>query len=172
MIIDLRKDAALLRNMLVRCVMRYSTANRSPVGRSFHPPVTRVDVYFTLGDGTSIPHIYLDLDTRPGSEPDGRATHTMYDFAEMHEWGSASRYLSLADENRWPVILPNGKAAQCSSAELEQHVVSMMVEVLKSARDQAVFKDFPKGERCELGVQSHEGIGWPPYEERGKENLA
>ncbi|HSU54355.1 MAG TPA: hypothetical protein VLT36_09870 [Candidatus Dormibacteraeota bacterium] len=96
----------------------------------------------------------------------------MYDFAEMHEWGSAMRYLSERDENRWPVILPDGKAIDSSCAELEQRVVNMMAEVLKSARDQGVFKDLPKGERCQLGVQSHNGIGWPPHDERGNENLA
>src|SRR5436305_1431669 len=81
MIIDLRKDAAFLRDMPVRCVLRYSTAAAGKVGKPFHPPVTRLDFVYTLGDGTSIPYVCLQLDTKEGSEPDGNPTHKLYDYA-------------------------------------------------------------------------------------------
>jgi len=47
-----------------------------------------------------------------------------------------------------------------------------MKHALLTARDQGWFKQLPKAERCELGVENMEGFyGWPIYEDRGKENL-
>jgi hypothetical protein len=153
--------------------MRYSTAARGRVGKPFHPPVTRVDFVFTLGDGTSIPYVCLHLDTKEGSEPDGNPTHQMYDYAERPEWGSAIRYLVETKGNKWPVVLTNGQALSCTAEEFVEQVGQMMVDILKSARDQSLFKDLPKGGKCEFGVEDFGGgFGWPRYEDRGKENLA
>jgi hypothetical protein len=45
--------------------------------------------------------------------------------------------------------------------------------MLLEARTKGVFRDLPKAERCELGVEDPTTgeFGWPSYDDRGKENL-
>ncbi|MFO0823644.1 MAG: hypothetical protein U0792_11100 [Gemmataceae bacterium] len=171
--IDLRKDLALFRAVLRRCATRYSVAHESGVGRPYHPPVTRIDFVYSLGDGTSTPWVYLNLDTKPGAEPDGTPTHPLFDWVEHLEWGIGWRYLVESEGNRMPVVLASGELADCEAGEFERLIGDLLVRSLKDARDQNVLAKLPKAPRCELGVEQYGGgYGWPPYEERGAENLA
>jgi hypothetical protein len=172
-LIDLRKDAALFRLILNRCVIRYTAAHSSGVARPFHPPVTRIDFVYSLGDGTSTPWVSLHLDTKPGSEPDGDPTHPLFDTIEHPEWGAAYRDLLWSEGRRMPVILTTGELSDCDAGELEWLVGELLVESLQEARDQGVLKRLPKAERCEMGVARFGGgFGWPTYEDRGEKNLA
>ena len=171
--VDLRKDASLLRETLRRCATRYSVGHDSGVGRPYYPPVTRIDFVFSLGDGTSVPWVYLNLDTKAGSEPDGSPTHPLFELIEHPEWGMIYHYLVDNDDHRMKLIMPNGKQAECNAEEFGQIVGDLLVQSLKEARDQNVLLELPKAPRCEMGVEEYGGgYGWPTYEQRGSENLA
>lgn len=171
--IDFRRDAALFREVLRRCATRYSVAHGCSAGRPYHPPLTRIDFVYSVGDGTSTPWVRLDLDTKPGGEPDGAPTHPMFDWIEHPEWGIAIRYLVESEGNRMSVILPSGELSECDDSRFEEIIGDLLVRSLKEARDQGVLAKLPKAPRRELGVEQFgDGNGWPPYDERGLENLA
>jgi hypothetical protein len=168
----LRKDAALFRLILNRCVIRYSGGHETGVARPFHPLVTRIDFVYSLGDGTAPPWVRLSLDTKPGSEPDGDPTHPLFDYVEHSEWGMAVRDLFWSEGRRMPLILTTGELSDCDAREFECLIGDLLGDALKTARDQKVFERLPKAERCEMGVEQFGGgYGWPAYKDRGAENL-
>ena len=145
---------------------------QAPTAAAFYPAVTRIDISYTLGDGTSMPYFCLSLDTRPGSEPDGDSTHPLFDIIDKPDWGVAIRYLLETNGNRMPFILTNGQRAECDASQLQDVIGKLFVEELKAARDQQVFLKMPRVEQCELGVEELGGdFGWPNYDDRGQENL-
>lgn len=161
MVSDLRKDAALVREMLERCVVRYSAGHASKVGEPFHPPVTRIDFVYSLGDGVAPPWVNLNLDTKPGAKQDGNPTHPLFDLMEHHQWGSDIRYLLEDGDNTMPVILPNGKLTECDAGAFEQHIGKLLVYCLEEARYQKVFDELPKAAQYALGVEMFGGgFGW------------
>src|SRR5690242_20674795 len=96
LMIDFRKDAATLRSALENCALRYSAGSKSYVAKPFHPTVTRIDLRYSLGAGTSTPWVALDLDTK-STDYDGDATHPLFDLLSFPEWGAAVRYLTDAE---------------------------------------------------------------------------
>src|SRR5205085_1341027 len=74
------------------------------------------------------------------------------------------------------LTLPDGTRRELSAGATEQLASAlgdMLRAVLLKARADGVYAGLPKAPRCELGVEEQEGTyGWPPYEERGQDNLA
>jgi hypothetical protein len=169
--IDLRKDAADVQAMIADAVRRYSAKHEAPRTAKNYPPVTRIDLIFSTGDGDAPPWVHLHFDTKPGGEPDGDPSHP--DFAELERdnWLPAVR--AVCEDQQVLVTLPNGKTKECGDADLTETIGSFLVDLLLSARANAVFANLPKGDRCELGVEDPwtGDFGWPAFEDRGKKNL-
>ena len=68
-------------------------------------------------------------------------------------------------------VMRDGSVRKGDADQIESVFGEFLVDVLKSARADGVFKILPKSAKCELGVESEGGeFGWPVYEERGREN--
>jgi hypothetical protein len=43
---------------------------------------------------------------------------------------------------------------------------------MKAMRKGGIFRSLPRASKCYLGVSTNDGeFGWPPYEDRGTENM-
>ncbi len=169
--IDLRKDAVDVQQMLSDAVRKYAAKNRAARTAKRHPAVTRIDISYSLGDTTSTPWVHLDLDTKPGSEPDGDPSHP--DFAKLTRRAWLPAVQADCDGETVSVVQVNGKVRKCNDDELLEAIGDFLVAMLLEARTNGVFSPLPKGNRCELGVEdpTSGAFGWPNYEDRGKKNL-
>ena len=169
--IDLRQDADAVRAMLAEAVREYIAKHREPTSAALHPPVTRIDVGYSLGDSESIPWIHLHFDTKPGAEPDGDPTHHGFAQLDRESWLPAVQ--AVCEEEKVSVVRWDGKRQQCDAASLGEVIGQFLVSLLLEARDSGLFATLPRAERCELGVEDPTTgeFGWPHYEERGQENL-
>jgi len=169
--IDLQNDAVDVRAMLVEGVRKYAAKHAAPGTAKKHPPVTRIDLSFSLGDSESTPWVHLSFDTKPGSEPDGDPTHA--DFVKLPCKGWLAAFQAACDGEQVKITQANGKTKKCSDEELMNTIGKFLVDSLIEARSNGVFADLPKGDTCELGVEDPTTgeFGWPAYEDRGKKNL-
>lgn len=169
--IDLRKDAVDVRKLLEEAVQAYAAKHRASTTAKRHPPVTRIDFIFSLGDSESTPWVHLHFDTKPGSEPDGDPTHP--DFARLSREAWLPAVKSACEGEKVAVVQLDGKTRNCAEAGLTQAIGKFLVSMLLEARDQGIFADLPKADRCELGVEDPTtgDFGWPRYEDRGKKAL-
>lgn len=160
-----------VRNLLSEAVKNYAIKNAHPDTACDYPPVGRIEITFSLGDGESIPWVNLCFDTRTTSDPDGEYSHPDFACLECHSWcPSVHRALN---GHRVAVILPDGTEKRCNSSQLLKIVGNALVSCLLSARSDGIFENLPRNGRCELGVEEPATgeFGWPVYEDRGKENL-
>jgi hypothetical protein len=169
--IDLRKDAADVQKMLADAVRKYATKHKAKATAKKHPPVTRIDIIYSLGDSVSIPWAYLNVDTKEGSEPDGAPTHPNFAKLTRKEWLKAVK--AVCDDEKVTVIKLDGKLRKCDGDQLTETIGKFLVEMLLEARKNEVFVKLPRAARCELGVEEPMSgeFGWPNYEDRGKKNL-
>ncbi len=169
--IDLRTDAADVQAMLADSVRRYAAKHKANATAKKHPPVSQIDLIFSLGDSESTPWVYLHFDTKPGSEPDGDPTHA--DFGKMLRKDWLPAFQAVCEEETVSVVKPDGKSRKCGDAALSETIGKFLVDMLLEARDKGVFTELPKADRCELGVEDPTtgAFGWPNYEDRGKKNL-
>src|SRR5947209_7336458 len=169
--IDLRQDATAVQAMLAEAVRKYSAKHKAPRTAKKHPPVTRIDLIFSLADGEATPWVHLHFDTKPGSEPDGDPTHPDFAELEREKWLPAVK--AVCEEEKVTVTLHNGKTKKCGDAELTETIGSFLVDMLLAARANDVFASLPRADRCELGVEEPftGEFGWPAYDDRGKRNL-
>jgi hypothetical protein len=169
--LDLRNDADDLRGMIKDAVRRYAALHRAGKTAESHPPVTRVDLAYSLGDGESTPWVFLYFDTKPGSEPDGDPTHP--DFARLFRENWLPAVVEVFEGRKVEVTRVDGKARKCDEDKLREEVGTFLVSLLLAAKADGTFADLPRDTRCELGVEDPTtgGFGWPIYEERGRKNL-
>ena len=169
--IDLRTDASEVQAMLADAVQRYTAKHNAKSTAKKHPPVTRIDLIFSLGDSESTPWVHLHLDTKPGSEPDGDPTHP--DFAKLLRKAWLPAVQAVCEGEKVSVVKLDGKTRKCNDATLGETIGKFLVDTLLEARDKGVFIELPKADHCELGVEDPMtgDFGWPNYEDRGKKNL-
>lgn len=169
--IDLRTDAADVQAMLADSVRRYTAKHKAPASAKKHPPVSRIDLIFSLGDSESTPWVHLHFDTKPGSEPDGDPTHP--DFGKLPRKAWLPAVQAVCEDETVSVVKPDGKSRKCDDAALAETIGKFLVKMLMEARDKGVFTDLPKADRCELGVEDPTTgeFGWPNYDDRGNKNL-
>ncbi len=170
--IDLKEDAAKVRAMLFDNVAKYVKLHRDPKTAGEHRPVSRIDLWFWLYDGgLSPPFVLLHLDTRPESEPDGTWSHESFAEVKLPRWRRSIE--KMIEGEMVEFVMRDGSVRKGDADQIESVFGEFLVDVLKSARADGVFKILPKSAGCELGVESDDGeFGWPVYEERGRENLA
>ncbi len=158
--------------MLADAVRKYAAKHKASATAKKHPPVTRIDFAFSLGDSESIPWVHLHFDTKPGSEPDGDPTHP--DFAKLTRKGWLPAVQAVCDGEKVNVVQLDGKARKRDDAQLTEAIGKFLVAMLLESRDKGVFEELPKAEHCELGVEDPMSgeFGWPNYEDRGKDNMA
>ena len=65
--IDLQKDTVDVQGMLADAVRRYAAKHKAAGTAKKHPPVTRIDLTFSLGDSVVTPYVYLSFDTNPAA---------------------------------------------------------------------------------------------------------
>lgn len=157
--------------MIGEAVRKYVTKHKAAATTKKHPPVSRIDLIFSLGDSESTPWVHLHFDTKPGSEPDGDPTHP--DFAKLTRKSWLPAVQAVCEEETVSVVKLDGKSRKCNDAALTQTIGKFLVDMLLEARDKGAFADLPKADRCELGVEDPTTgeFGWPAYEARGKKNL-
>jgi hypothetical protein len=170
--IDLCQDAIAIRAMLTEAVRTYVRKHLAATTAKNHPPVTRIDMTFSLGDSQSTPWVHLNFDTKPGSEPDGDPSHWGFGQLERDSWLPAVQ--AVCDAEKVEVVQLDGKTRECDAGEFGRQIGDFLVSMLKEARAAGLFAALPRAERCELGVEDPTSgeFGWPNYEDRGKENLA
>jgi hypothetical protein len=169
--IDLRNDAINVQGMLADAVREYAAKHKATRTAKKHPPVTRIDLIFSLGDSEATPWVHLHFDTKPGSEPDGDPTHP--DFAKLTRETWLPAVQAVCDADKVSVVKLDGKTRKCGDAALTETIGKFLVDMLLEARSKGIFAELPKGDRCELGVEDPTtgAFGWPAYEDRGKDNL-
>ena len=170
MIIDLRKDAADIHNMLVETVAKYAAKSAHPKAGAYHKPVSAVGVTYDCGTAAQVT---LHFDVRSDFEPDGTWTHDSFSVLARPEWEKAYDTLQ---HHELRLVLADGSSRTLQAMAADETYVAvfgeMLVSLLKAARETGVFAALPKQLRCELCVEEVEGMfGWPVYEDRGKENL-
>lgn len=169
--LDLRPDAVAIRAMVNDGVRDYSAKHVAAGTAKKHPPVSRLDLTYSLGDSESTPWVMLNFDTKPGGEPDGTPTHGGFAELERESWLPAVQ--AVCDEEKVDVVNLDGRTKRCDDAALGQVIGELLVSILREARAAGVFTNLPKVQRCELGVEESNGeFGWPTYEDRGKDNVA
>jgi hypothetical protein len=170
--VDLRQDATAVRALLEHAVRDYSAKHRAINTAKQHPPVTRIDLVFSLGDSVSTPWVHLHLDTKAGGEPDGDPTHP--DFARLGRESWLPAVQAVCNEERVAIVRLDSETLECDATELGKQIGEFLVSVLLDARATGIFAGLPKSERCELGVEDPTTgeFGWPEYDQRGKDNLA
>jgi hypothetical protein len=169
--IDLGKDAREVQAMVADAVREYGVKNGATGTGERNPPVTRIELTFSLGDSVSTPWVHLNFDTKPGCEPDGDPTHPDFATLPREDWLPAVQ--AACEGQTVNVVRHDGTTQECGDTELTDTVGNFLVAMLLDARGRGVFADFPRAERCELGVEdAMDGeFGWPKYKDRGKENL-
>jgi hypothetical protein len=169
--IDLRKDTDDVRTMLKDAVRSYAALHRAAETGELHPPVTRIDLLFSLGDSESTPWVHLSFDTKPGGEPDGDPTHP--DFATLQREGWLSAVQAVCDGHEVIVERTDGKSRSCGDADFTREIGESLVSALLNGRAGGLFADLPRAGRCELGVEDPTTgeFGWPRFEDRGQQNL-
>jgi hypothetical protein len=169
--IDSRKDATDVRAMLTDAVKKYAAKHKATATARKHPPVTRIDLIFSLGDSESTPWVHLQFDTKPGSEPDGDPTHA--DFAKLTRKAWLPAVQAAGEGEKVTVVTQDGKSRKCDDGALTETIGKFLVGMLVASRDEGIFADLPKADRCELGVEDPTTgeFGWPAYGNRGKKNL-
>ena len=169
--IDLQKDAIEVQRMLADAVRKYSAKSKASATAKRHPPITRIDLAFSLGDSESTPWVHLHFDTKPGCEPDGAPTHP--DFAKLARKAWLPAVQAVCHGEKVAVVKLDGKTQKCGDDALTQTIGKFLVAMLREARDKGEFAGLPKADRCELGVEDPTtgAFGWPNYDQRGKQNL-
>jgi len=169
--IDLQKDTVDVQGMLADAVRKYAAKHKAAGTAKKHPPVSRIDLTFSLGDSDSTPWVHLHFDTKPGSEPDGDPSHP--DFAKLTRKTWLPAVQAVCDGEKISVVKPDGKTRKCDAAELTETIGKFLVDMLLKARTNGVFAELPKADRCELGVEdpTNGEFGWPAHDDRGKKNL-
>jgi predicted DNA-binding WGR domain protein len=169
--IDLQKEAIEIQKMLAAAVQSYTAKHEAVSSAKRHPPITRIELSFSLGDSVSTPWIYLQFDTKPGSIPDGDPTHPCFAKSTRKAWLPAIK--AACDDREVVVTTPRGKKLKCNAAQLTKTIGKFLVDMLLQARAHGVFADLPKADRCELGVEDPTSgeFGWPKYNDRGMRNL-
>jgi hypothetical protein len=169
--IDLRNDAIDLQKLLVKAVKDYAAKHADKKTAKKYPPVTRLDLVFSLGDSESTPWVHVHLDTKPSGEPDGDPTHP--DFAKLKRPGWLAAVKTVCEGEKAAVILASGKSRKCDDEKLTETIGKFLVEQLQTANKEGLLEKLPRGNRCELGVEDPTtgAFGWPNYEDRGKKNL-
>ncbi len=172
MTIHLSADAADLRAMLDKAVQKYAKKHAGRPSAADHPPVTRIGLTFWLGDGgPAAPFVMLQLDTRPGSEPDGTWTHA--EFATLRRPAWRSPINAACDGKPVTATLLDGKPRKLTGDNMTKTFGDFLVAVLKSAKADGVWSSLPKVPKCEMGVEESGGsYGWPAYDKRGRGNVA
>jgi hypothetical protein len=72
--------------MLTDAFRDYSARHVAAGTAKKHPPVTRVDLSYSLSDSESTPWVHVNIDTKPGGEPDGNPTHPDFGQLERESW--------------------------------------------------------------------------------------
>ncbi len=168
MIVDIRDDVPDFSAYIRRRVAEQVAASKK---LKKPRPVTRIDFCFEFGQGNEL---WLVFDTRPDAEPDG-------------EWTVQVDKVAALKRPKWPIWheLPDGEVVffidlngakvnvmKSPDKKICKIVGKAMKHALIAARDAGVFKQLPKAEHCEMGVENMEGYyGWPKFKDRGKENL-
>lgn len=168
--LDLRPDTTAICRLIEKAVKKYARLHHKDPDSN--PPASRFDIIYSLGDSHSTPWIIVNVDTKPGSEPDGDPTHP--NFAELYRQKWLPAVQAAFDDQKVPVTLPNGRVLKCNSDKLDNAIGKLLVAQVLAARDEGVFEGLPRLSRCELGVQNPTtfDFGWPNYRDRGKRNLA
>jgi hypothetical protein len=168
--IDLRDDAKEIRQWLKDAVGRYVALHQASATAGQHPPVTRIDLAYSLGDSESTPWVHLYFDTKPGSEPDGAPTHPDFATLPRPRWLPAVQ----ADCEGEEVIIESDSGSQaCEEGDLHAVIGMFLVSALLDAKTSGIFAPLPRDAHCELGVEdpSTGEFGWPNYDDRGQQNL-
>ena len=169
--IDLRTDAVDIQAMLVESIERYTAKHQAKATSKKYPPVSRIDLIYSLGDSESTPWVQFHLDTKPGAEPDGDPTHPEFATLDREAWLPAVQ--AVCEDETVTVVKADGKSRQCDDSSLSDVIGKFLVQMLLKARDNGVFANLPRLDPCELGVEDPTSgdFGWPHYEDRGKKNL-
>ena len=133
---------------------------------------SRFDISYWLGDGgPGPPYALLNVDTRPGSQPDGRYTYHGLRQLDFDNW--AKPLDDGYEKESYRVIGIDGRMNHCVRVkEVSELIMLLLVESLLTAREEGVFRTLPRHDRCEVGVEEIGGRwGWPNYKDRGNQNL-
>jgi hypothetical protein len=168
--IDLRKDMVDVRHMLEVAVDRYAARSAARASAKRHPPVTLIELIFSLADGRATPWVHLCLDT--AVELEG-GTYTHPDFAKLLRKRWLPAVQAVCDGGKAGVIMPDGKKATVGGNKLLQVIGQFLASCLLLAKKDGIFADLPHARRCQLGVEDPTTgeFGWPKYADRGKKNL-
>jgi len=168
--IDFRKDAADLQAFIVKTLSDYAATRSSDRGR--HDPITRIGLWFWLGDGgPGAPYVAIQLDTRPDAEPDGEWTFEHFAMLERPQWHAALDARDAGEQLH--ITFKDGSTRKLRNNEMDQVFGDFCVEVLKSTAAAGLLKGPHIAPGCEMDVECDDfHYGWPEYEDRGLVNMA
>jgi len=169
--IDFRRDAADLQAFIVDTLTNYAAVPASERGR--HDPITRIGLWFWLGDGgDNSPYVAIQLDTRPDAEPDGEWTFEHFAMLERPHWRAPIESL-IDGADDVTVTFKDDSTRKLRSAETDQVFGDFCVDVLKSTAAAGLLRGPHVAPGCEMDVECDDfHFGWPDYEDRGLENMA
>ncbi len=169
--IDLRKDERAIRKMLAQAGRRYASRHTDRKAAQRCPPLTRIDLHYSLGDSLSTPWIALCLDSAAGAQPGDGYSHANFAMLLRKDWLSAVQLVN--DGRKVDVVTTDGKPRKLGASGLGRAIGAFLVSALLTARKDGVFAALPLANGCELGVEDPTtgDFGWPSYSDRGKDNL-
>jgi len=165
--LDLRSDFTEIYSHLADCIRRFDPTGGNVLGDA--DPVKMVEIGFEYSQAGWLVVVF---DTRPDAEPDGEWT-SLIEGNELER----PRWLEAGEANMdgpITVIQLDGTEAELpEGTELAEILGEMVKAVVLKAKADGVFAGLPKAPDCELGIEHFSGAyGWPPYEDRGQDNLA
>ena len=169
--IDLRKAGAAVRKMLAGAVEKFSRKQAGSRSAYDEPPITCIELIFSVGDGHSIPWIHLCFDNKPDGYPGGSYSSPEFATLSFRAWLPVIQ--ATNEGARAIVIGVDGGRHAVGADTLLQFVGDFLVTSLLQARDEKVLETLPTADKCELGVEDPTtgAFGWPAYQDRGKHNL-
>jgi hypothetical protein len=159
---DFRADVPIVHRWLRDAVQEYRAKHlRSPAE---FPELTRVELAFLCGDGTTPATLYLDMDDRPDAEADGDATFRC--VAELKRPGWSAFLLPPKGDRQFVATLPDGSVRE-GDDETDAICADALAGLLLSAKAAGVFDALPAAADLMLDVTYQGDRVWPPYDEDG-----
>lgn len=168
--IDLRSDFAAILEFVEQRVAAYDPAKY--VGPGKPGPITQIDLGFQCDQAG---WVCLVFDTRPDATSDGEWTgHIEENSFPRPHWQIISEDFEMIPMT---IVKMDGSKLKLRPDGDYDQLSELLGELLKSvlfkARDTGLFVSLPRAAECHIAMEEFGGthFGWPPFEQRGLDDL-
>jgi hypothetical protein len=167
--LDLRTEQAAIYRLILDAIKRIATDQRTRGSDVYKLSVSGIILFFDVCNG----HVSVHFDVRVPFENDGAYSHQEFASLPRENWRQLIEF--FYDGNPVTLTSLEGKARKLSPKNdfnFDKTVGEMILNVLKSMREQKAFTPLLLHPRAELIIEADDGaFAWPArYKDRGKKN--